>query len=195
MNDEQKKMTPLPTGQVLPNIWAIDNQFVNFFILRHGDAVIAIDTGADAQASLAALKTLDIAPEQINTVLLTHDHGDHTALLSQFTNAQVYAFGNSIFKHDHIQYTQVTAGETLDIHGLSVQVIHTPGHKTDHVCYLLGNGILFAGDVMSIQNGETALFNEVYNEDNEQQAHDIQQLKKRTDITHILTAHYGLLTI
>ncbi len=37
-------------------------------------------------------------------------------------------------------------GETLDIGGLRLRVMHTPGHASHHVSYLLDDGTLFTGD-------------------------------------------------
>lgn len=47
----------------------------------------------------------------------------------------------------------IADGETLDIGGLRVEAIHTPGHQADHLCYrstLEGERVLFSGD-MAIQ--------------------------------------------
>jgi len=185
VNEEQKKMRPLPTGLVQDNIWAINNLFVNFFILKKGEHLVAIDTGANPELSVTEMGSLGFTPDQINTVLLTHSHGDHTALLSQFTNATVYAFNS---------HTQVAHGDKLSIAGMGVEVIHTPGHKSDHVGFLVDGGIYFAGDMMSVTDeGKVGLFNEVYNEDSAQQAKDIEAVLARTDIKTVITAHYGIL--
>ena len=42
--------------------------------------------------------------------------------------------------------TAVADGDRLDIGGLDVRVLHTPGHASHHVSYLLGDGTLFCGD-------------------------------------------------
>ena len=195
MNEEQKKMTPLPTGEVSPSIFAINNIFVNFFIIKQGGKTIAIDAGADPTLSLKEMQTIEVSPADIDTVLLTHDHGDHTALLSQFSNAKVYAFNEKIFKHENITPTKVSHGDKFNLQGLDIEVIHTPGHKWDHVCYLLNNSLLIAGDTMSIKNGKIALFNEVYNEDNDLQQKNIDELMKISDIKKIITSHYGVLEL
>ena len=193
---EQKKMTPFNTRAVAPNIWAIDNQFVNHFVLKHNAHWIAIDAGANAPLSLEGLSTIGITPSDISTVLLTHDHGDHTALLAQFSQANVYAFGETISNHPKLTNTQLADGDTLDLHGLSVEVIHTPGHKANHVSFLLpAQGILFAGDSMSVQGGKAALFNSVYNADDAQQQKDIDKQLALNGVKVILTSHYGLLEL
>ncbi len=44
----------------------------------------------------------------------------------------------------------VDGGETLDISGLRVRVVYTPGHASHHVSYLLEDGTLFTGDSTGI---------------------------------------------
>lgn len=43
----------------------------------------------------------------------------------------------------------VTGGETIEIGGTTVDVIHTPGHQADHCCFLLekGESVLISGDM------------------------------------------------
>ena len=192
MNEEQKKMRPLKTGEVMRDIYAIDNHFVNFFIIKLGDKIVALDSGADVDFSLAELEKIGVKPADIDAVLLTHDHGDHTALLSQFTNAQIYAFNEKIAGHDAIKPIKINDGDQFNLFGMDVEVIHTPGHKSNHVSFLVFGDILLAGDMMSIQAGnEIELFNEVYNESNEQQKKDIEKIKGMGKIKHIITSHYG----
>ncbi len=45
----------------------------------------------------------------------------------------------------------VEGGETLDVGGLAVRVLHTPGHASHHVSYLLPDGTMFTGDSAGIR--------------------------------------------
>ena len=45
----------------------------------------------------------------------------------------------------------VEGGEELDVGGLKVRVLHTPGHASHHVSYLLPDGTLFTGDSAGIR--------------------------------------------
>jgi glyoxylase-like metal-dependent hydrolase (beta-lactamase superfamily II) len=51
----------------------------------------------------------------------------------------------------------VAGGERLDVGGLSVRVIATPGHASHHVSYLLDDGTLFTGDSAGVRLGGTDL--------------------------------------
>lgn len=45
----------------------------------------------------------------------------------------------------------VEGGESLELGGLRVRVLHTPGHASHHVSYLLPDGTLFTGDSAGIR--------------------------------------------
>ena len=80
---------------------------VNGYLIHTGDHLVLIDTGAgklfhqdgkpDAQGNLVEhIKASGYQPEQIDTIVLTHLHGDHTGGLiangqAVFPNAKVYA--------------------------------------------------------------------------------------------------------
>jgi len=66
----------------------------NVFLLRTGDYVTLFDTGVGAKL-IEALDSLGIKTEDVNTVLITHMHGDHIGGLLHddtrtFSNAKVF---------------------------------------------------------------------------------------------------------
>lgn len=183
MNEEQLKMTPLKTGEIIKNIYAINNTFVNFFIIKHNGGITAIDAGADKDLSLQALEQLGINKDSITTLLMTHDHGDHTAMVMEFKNAKIYGMGLQ---------NNIADGDKLDIQGETVGVIHTPGHKDNHVSFLWNSKYLFAGDVMSIKDDKIDIFNHVYNKSSEMQREDLKRLSQIEGIEYIISSHYGI---
>lgn len=124
----------------------------------HGVAVI--DPGPLLDSHIEAL--IAAAPGPIRWILCTHTHLDHSpaaVMLKQRTGATVYgmpapAFPNQdqTFKPDHI----VTHQEQLDIAGTTIRVLHTPGHASNQVCFLLeSQHLLFTGD--HIMQGSTVV--------------------------------------
>lgn len=65
---------------------------VNVFLLRRDGKHILIDTGNGGKRGslLAKLEALDIAPEKIDFILLTHMHGDHIGGLLDEDNQPVF---------------------------------------------------------------------------------------------------------
>jgi hydroxyacylglutathione hydrolase len=140
----------------------------NCFIVRRKDAAnaVIVDPGDEAPKLLGALEDLGI--ETVEAILVTHTHFDHigaVAPVAEATKAPVYCpqlevevlanvmdyvpwpgFGPfESYEADHT----VGGGETLELAGLTFDVIFTPGHSPGHVTYAIADeGALFSGDVL-----------------------------------------------
>jgi glyoxylase-like metal-dependent hydrolase (beta-lactamase superfamily II) len=117
-----------------------------------GDArSMVIDPGPDDDVHLARI--LEETGGRIDAVLATHTHPDHSpgaAALARASGAIVLgrpapghgrqdaAFAPARTLHD---------GELLAVGNLRLRTLHTPGHASNHLCFLLeGAGLLFTGD-------------------------------------------------
>lgn len=139
----------------------------NCFIVRRegSDKALIVDPGEEAERILAALAATGAEAEAI---LITHCHFDHigaVAPVAAATGAPVYcpqlevpvladimAFvpweGFGPFESYDADET-VAGGETLELAGLELDVIHTPGHSPGHVTYVVRReDALFSGDVL-----------------------------------------------
>jgi hydroxyacylglutathione hydrolase len=140
----------------------------NCFVVRRKDATSAliVDPGEEAPRLLGALDKLGI--DTVDAILVTHTHFDHigaVAPVARATGAPVYCpelerdvlanimeyvpwpgFGPfESYEADHT----VAGGETLELAGINLDVIFTPGHSPGHVTYAVsGEGALFSGDVL-----------------------------------------------
>jgi glyoxylase-like metal-dependent hydrolase (beta-lactamase superfamily II)/8-oxo-dGTP pyrophosphatase MutT (NUDIX family) len=111
----------------------------------------AIDPGPLDERHLEAV--LAAAPGPIRWILATHTHIDHSpgcASLAERTGAAVHG---RIAAHPEWQdagfapQVRLQGGETLALDGATLRVIHTPGHASNHLCYLLEEEkTLFTGD-------------------------------------------------
>jgi glyoxylase-like metal-dependent hydrolase (beta-lactamase superfamily II) len=100
-------------------------------------------------------KILEAMP-RLSTILITHRHADHAPAavpLAQATGARVVAPAGVLDQVDQ----RVAGGERLQIEDVTVEVIPTPGHTNEHVCYLTSEGDLFTGDTI-LGFGTTAIF-------------------------------------
>lgn len=140
----------------------------NCFIVREPGAAraVIVDPGEEAERILAAVNQLGI--EQVEAILVTHTHFDHigaVAPVARATGAPVYCpelerqvlanindyvpwpdFGPfESYEADHT----LRGGEQLELAGLSIEVISTPGHSPGHVTYAVpASEALFSGDVL-----------------------------------------------
>lgn len=98
----------------------------------------------------------------VAAILATHTHPDHSpavAVLAHFTGAEV--FGRRAPEHGRQDATfaptrDLDDGDIVDVGALSLRAVHTPGHASNHLCYLLeGAGLLFSGD--HVMQGSTVV--------------------------------------
>jgi hydroxyacylglutathione hydrolase len=140
----------------------------NSYIVRlpNADRAVMIDPGDEAERLIGALDALGITT--VEAILLTHTHFDHVgavAPVARATGAPVYcpeletemlADINSYVRlpgfgpfESYDADETVAGGETLELAGLELDVIFTPGHSPGHVTYSVrGEEALFSGDVL-----------------------------------------------
>lgn len=136
----------------------------NTYLISDDDGLLVLDPGpADPRHIDNILRTTDELQRPIKRILVTHTHRDHSpavALLREHVNAQVLgpATVNDTLQDDSWAPQQVLAdGEQLDIgNGQQLRVIATPGHVSNHLCYLhIQQQLLFSGD--HLINGSTVV--------------------------------------
>ncbi|MGY8780629.1 MAG: hydroxyacylglutathione hydrolase family protein [Fidelibacterota bacterium] len=108
-------------------------------------------------------------------LFITHSHGDHIAYMDEyvdaFPNLVTMIYKDSENKVESTLKRPVKHGDIVTVGQLSLEVLHTPGHYPDSVCYLLED-ILFTGDTLFVgRTGRTVsvgsdprqLYQSVYN--------------------------------
>ncbi|HET9205684.1 MAG TPA: MBL fold metallo-hydrolase [Burkholderiaceae bacterium] len=135
----------------------------SYFVGDPGGPCALIDPGPDDPAHVQAL--LAAAPGPITRILVTHTHKDHSPAAQALKAAtQAPLFGrvanfpewqDGAFKPD----TPLQHGERLELGAdTTLRVIHTPGHASNHLCYLLEQEkLLFTGD--HLMQGSTVVIN------------------------------------
>jgi glyoxylase-like metal-dependent hydrolase (beta-lactamase superfamily II) len=135
---------------VAPNAGMMTGPGTNTYLLGTRDVAV-LDPGPDDAAHLRAI--LGAADDRIRWVIVTHTHRDHSPLakvLAAATGATLVGMPrpddgrqDDSFIPDRVPRD----GETLPVGDLSVTAVHTPGHASNCVCYLLeSEQLLFTGD-------------------------------------------------
>jgi glyoxylase-like metal-dependent hydrolase (beta-lactamase superfamily II) len=89
---------------------------------------------------------------RIDAVLVTHTHLDHSPAapaIAEKTGAQLMGRVAGGGKQDaSFQPTRMLEDNHLvDVEGIALRALHTPGHASNHLCYLFADtGLLFTGD-------------------------------------------------
>jgi hydroxyacylglutathione hydrolase len=182
-----------------------------FFAARDGATrAIVVDPGEEGDRLIAQLDELGLGVEAI---LLTHTHFDHVgavAPLARHTGAPVYC--PELEKHvlaDIMSYVPwagfgpfesydadvlVSGGERLELAGLEIDVLFTPGHSPGHVTYSIpAEQAVFSGDVLfegsigrtDLPGGDTATL----------MATLAELLDTLPDVTIVYPGHMGVTTL
>lgn len=127
-----------------------------------GEELAVIDPGPAIDDHVESL--LAAGAGRIRWILCTHTHPDHSpaaALLKARTGATVLGrprpeHGNQ--DHSFAPDRVLADGERLSLAGVTLRVLHTPGHASNHLCYLLEETrMLFTGD--HVMQGSTVVIN------------------------------------
>jgi len=139
----------------------------NCYLVRAAgsERAVIVDPGDEPEKLLAAAEELGV---KIEAIRLTHTHFDHigaVAPVARATGAPVWCpelevpvladimsyvpwAGFGPFESYDADHT-VSGGETLELAGLSFEVLFTPGHSPGHVTYALRDeAVLLSGDVL-----------------------------------------------
>ncbi|MCE7743201.1 MAG: MBL fold metallo-hydrolase [Candidatus Heimdallarchaeota archaeon] len=186
-------ITPIPTGKISDNISVIRTGIVNCFVYSKGSKRILIDAGTSTKKLAKGLITLEINPETISHVFLTHSDPDHIGGLSLVSHATTH-LGEKSKIADYEKYHFLDDGEITEVDGINIQAISAPGHRLGHTVFIIDDEFLFTGDALSLKKGEVKPFLRIFSSDYEKQKRTIEMLAELDNITIMFTAHNGFTT-
>jgi len=146
-----------------PNASVMTGPGTNTYLVGDATSGVAVIDPGPADAGHVA-RIVEVAAGPIRWIVCTHTHVDHSpgaALLKELTQASTYGMlaahrerQDQTFVPDHA----VIEGELLELAGVTLRVLHTPGHASNQLCYLLEEeDMLFTGD--HIMQGSTVVIN------------------------------------
>lgn len=143
----------LPDGVstlLAPNPSPMTLQGTNTYLVAGADGCVVIDPGPEIESHLVAVADAARAHGGARAILVTHGHPDHVggaARLRALTGAPVVAWSRQ-----GAPMADETLGDqaVVSLGDRRLRALHTPGHRYDHLCYLLeGEGVIFAGDLVA----------------------------------------------
>ena len=108
---------------------------VNSYVVHAPEGDIVVDAGAEPEKILGATR----AP--VAAILVTHGHADHVDSLEPVrreTGAPVYMHPADA-EGKVRDYEPLVDGQALDVVGLGIRVLHTPGHSPGSVTFVVGH--------------------------------------------------------
>ncbi|KAL4867605.1 hypothetical protein BDV12DRAFT_171005 [Aspergillus spectabilis] len=123
-------------------------QGTNTFIVGTGSKRLLVDTGQGIPEWADLIHdTLARHGISLSHVLLTHWHGDHTGGVPDLIRMYPH-LASAIYKHTPSKTQQpIVDGQLFVVEGATVRALHTPGHSSDHMCFILEEEqAMFTGD-------------------------------------------------
>ncbi|MFI7143435.1 MBL fold metallo-hydrolase [Nonomuraea sp. NPDC050022] len=129
--------------------WDVDN---NVWLVGDAREVVVIDAAHDARAIADR-----VGERTVKAVLCTHAHNDHINAakeLAELTGAPIrlhpadQVLWDQVYGQE-VPYEPLADGEKVEVGGIALEVLHTPGHAPGAVClYAPDLGVLFSGDTL-----------------------------------------------
>lgn len=137
--------------KIINNVYSIE--FNNFgsivYLIKLEKENILIDTSSkeNKKELISSLQELNLKPENITTIILTHAHYDHIENIDLFQKAKIYANFTKKINSDHSQ-NEIKNLIPIEKQRIKEFAIHkTPGHTSEDLVIQYKN-ILFSGDII-----------------------------------------------
>jgi glyoxylase-like metal-dependent hydrolase (beta-lactamase superfamily II) len=146
-------LSPMVRRILAPNPGVMTGPGTNTY-LAGIDEIVVVDPGPDDDGHLDAI--LGCGGDRIRWIACTHTHPDHhplTPRLKEATGAEVLAYES----RDGLEVDgELRDGDVVEATEFRLRAVHTPGHASNHLCYLVEEErLLFSGD--HVMNGSTVV--------------------------------------
>ncbi len=143
-----------------PNPGYMTGPGTNSYLVGEPGNWAVIDPGPDDERHVGRIA--ECVGDGLKYILCTHAHPDHSpgaAILKRLTGAPILGAPSGPHFRSEWQFTPdrtLEDGERLQLGDSTLRVLHTPGHASNHLCFLLEeDALLFSGD--HINNGSTVV--------------------------------------
>lgn len=210
---------PLNTGFIDDRVAAVREWVANIFFYTKNGKTIMIDAGYNYNRLKEKMSWLDLDPQAIEHILITHQDTDHMGAVEKdserlFRHAMLYVgeiedryltgevrrkVFHGFYKLPKVQTENkkvlIKDGQIFYLYDIKVEAILVPGHTWGHLVYLIDDEYLFTGDTIWFGADGGYSFIGLLAEDNQLSLHSLARLKKtireRRRKIKIITGHTG----
>ena len=163
---------PLNTGFIDERVSCIREYVANIFFYTKNNTTIMIDAGYNYERLKEKMSWLDISPETIKHILITHQDTDHVGAIEDdsdglFKDATIYIGEienryltgevrrkvlGGLYKLPKVKISNnkvlLKENKKFEIDGIKIECLFVPGHTWGHLVYLIDDEYLFTGDTI-----------------------------------------------
>jgi glyoxylase-like metal-dependent hydrolase (beta-lactamase superfamily II)/8-oxo-dGTP pyrophosphatase MutT (NUDIX family) len=157
-----KRLDRLVTRVTAPNPGMMTGHGTNSYLVGE-DELAVVDPGPAIESHVAAILAAANG-RRIRSILCTHTHLDHSpaaAALAAATGAELIGRPAPAHPGQDASFAPARVlehGERVRVGGATLRAVHTPGHASNHLCYMLEETrMLFTGD--HVMQGSTVIIN------------------------------------
>ena len=187
------------------NITQLKDSFTsNFAIESEVDGEtrwLVIDTGfnKNTEPLIEFLEEKGASIDDVETVFVTHGHGDHIGSHSNFKNAvfHVHTEDKDLLEEEGITAIETfDAGSEMTLEGVTLIPFSVPGHTAGNVAVLIGEVLIMGDSAQSNKDGEVEAGGARFAEDIELAKQSLENLKSeiepyKDNIKWIVFSHSG----
>ncbi|WP_433221635.1 MBL fold metallo-hydrolase [Microtetraspora malaysiensis] len=150
------------TALLAPNPSPMTLDGTNTWVVGRAETVLVVDPGPDDDGHLRRVAG-HLDGRRVAAVLLTHGHDDHSGGALRFAE-MVNAPVRALDPRHRLGDEGLGDGDVIDLDGLEIRVVGTPGHSSDSLCFwlpedramLTGDTILGRGTTVIAPDGDLA---------------------------------------
>ena len=191
--EEIIQVTPLVKRITAGNSSVFTGPGTNTYIVGNKEDLTVVDPGPAIKDHIEAIISSSL---NLNRIVVTHTHLDHSpgvSLLQDMVDIPAYGLLTESTRHQDTTFKPngiLSHGDVIEAKDHTLEVIHTPGHASNHLCFLLKEEkLLFTGD--HIMNGSTVVISPP--DGNMQDYLDSLRMLKEYDLKTIAPGHGDLL--
>ncbi|MFL2705154.1 MAG: MBL fold metallo-hydrolase [Gammaproteobacteria bacterium] len=191
--EEIIQVTPLVKRITAGNSSVFTGPGTNTYIIGNKEDLTVVDPGPAIKDHIEAIVSSSL---NLNRIVVTHTHLDHSpgvSLLQDMVDIPAYGLLTESTRHQDATFKPngiLSHGDVIEAKDHTLEVIHTPGHASNHLCFLLKEEkLLFTGD--HIMNGSTVVISPP--DGNMQDYLDSLRMLKEYDLKTIAPGHGDLL--